>query len=694
MYKESFFAYLLRFVIWVAILCFTVMLYWSSLLVEQDLKRVKSDLNTIKAQIDTLKAKTPSTPEKLSFSEKPVKKTADRPHIKSEFPNLLAEDLFYSQTLPHMLGKDFVAQGTRRQATLGKPDSLHPFSAWAQVQEWISLCNLTLTRYEFGKYETFAPFMAIKIEARPVEGSDSPEYWIHLRENVFWQPLNPSWFPSNFPLSEHFLEKHPVTAHDFKLFYDAMLNPFVTEAQAVSLRTYYYDLEELRVIDDLTLVARWKSYPVKGEDGKVRQLNKYNAKSLTGGLQPLASFVYLYFADGNKIIEDDDHTDTYRNNSIWAQNFASHFAKNVIPSCGPWVFGGMTDRMVRFQRNLEHFFPLDVLVSNLEIEIKESSDTAWQAFKSGGLDFYVLQPDQLLELDEFLASPAYQEQAKNGLGINRLEYISRSYNYIGWNEARTLFANKKVRQAMTYAIDRKRIIKQFLNELGVEVTSSVYRFSPDYDSSIEPLPYDPDRARRMLEEEGWTDLEGDGIIKKTIDGKRVPFEYKLTFYAKNPLIKSIADYIVTAMKEVGILCTLNGVDIADISALFDDKNFDAYLLAWSLSDPPEDPRQLWYSTGAKEPGSSNSIGFANPEADWLIDQLTYEYDPEKRIAYFHRFDKTIYDEMPYTFLFTAKVLFLYREYLKGVFIPVERQDLIPGANVAEPQQNTFWLEST
>jgi len=691
MYKESLFFYLFRLLILCSLLAFMAMLYWSSLLVEEDLQKVQGDLKVIKEQIEYLKKEPQRTAEKSPSNDQMVEKSSARPHMKAEFPNILTEDAFYIKTLPAMLGPDFVPHGTRRQSSLGKPENLHPFSGWAQVQDWISYCTLTLTRYETGKYETYAPNMAIKIEARPVAGSDSPEYWIHLREDVFWQPLSPAWFPSNVQLADHFLTKHQVTAHDFKLYYDAVMNPFITEAMAVTLRTYYHDLEEFRVVDDLTFVVRWKSYPTKGEDGKIRRLNKYGAKNLTGSLQPLASFIYLYFSDGNKIVEGDEDPNTYRTNSIWAQNFASHFAKNIIPSCGPWIFSGMTERVIRFRRNPDHFFPLDALASNLEVEIKESSDNAWQSFKSGGLDFYALQPDQQLEFKDFIASPAYQEQEKNGLKINQLEYLARSYLYIGWNEARPLFASKKVRQAMTYAIDRKRIIKQFLSELGIEITGTFYRYSPDYDPTIVPLEFDPERAKRLLEEEGWFDTEGDGIIKKTIDGKRVPFTFELTFYAKNALIKSIADYAVTMLKEVGIQVNLKGVDIADMSSIFDDKNFDAYILAWTFSDPPEDPRQIWHSAGAKEKGSSNSIGFANAEIDWLIDQLTYEYDPQKRIAYFHRFDKILYEAMPYTFLFTSKVLFLYREYLQGVFIPAERQDLIPGANIAEPQQNLFWL---
>lgn len=96
--------------------------------------------------------------------------------------------------------------------------------------------------------------------------------------------------------------------------------------------------------------------------------------------------------------------------------------------------------------------------------------------------------------------------------------------------------------------------------------------------------------------------------------------------------------------------------------------------------------------GAKEKGSSNYIGFMNKEVDSIIDQLDYEYDPKKRIELYHRFCRIIHDQQPYTFMYVPKITMLYRNYLKNVFIPSERQDLVPGANIAEPESSVYWLD--
>jgi peptide/nickel transport system substrate-binding protein len=206
------------------------------------------------------------------------------------------------------------------------------------------------------------------------------------------------------------------------------------------------------------------------------------------------------------------------------------------------------------------------------------------------------------------------------------------------------------------------------------------------------LPFDPQQAKHILEEEGWYDSKGNGIIDKEINGQRIPFRFALTYYVKAPITKSICEYVANALKDIGIDCQLNGVDVADLSAAVDDKSFDAIVMAWGLGTPPEDPKQLWHSSGAKEKGSSNIIGFANKQIDEIIEKLQYEYDSKKRIELYHQFDRILYDEQPYTFLYSPKVMMLYREYLQNVFLPADRQDLIPGANIAEPDESIYWLK--
>ncbi len=705
MNKEPIGLYILRYVLALGLFAFMAMLYWSSVLIEEDIQEVRSSLTELHNDITQLRADTEKIRDDVlstlvqqqshqvnngqALQTQPKDIAAQ---TEDAYPNLLTSDPFYQVTLPKMLGPNFKPTGIRRAATVGVPNNLHPFSNWSNVATWVGQCSVAVSTMHFGIYETMAPDMALKLEERK-DSQGRSELWVHLRDNVFWQPLDPALLPPDIKLAPHFQKKHQVIADDFKFYFDAVMNPWVQQPGAVSLRNYLGDIEEFRVIDKLTFVVRWKTDKVTSAGGKVENKIKYIAKSWTGNLTPLASFVYQYFADGTKIVTDDKDPETYRKNSAWAQNFNDHWARNIIVSCGPWIFTGMTEREISFRRNPEYYLPYAALSEGMEVQFKETPEAVWQEFKAGKLDSYDLRPDELLEYQQFLESPTYKQQAaQQGMAVKRLDFVDRSFSYIGWNEAKVQFQSAKVRRALTMAIDRNRIIKQYLNGQGVEINGPFYRYSKDYDASITPWPYDPEEARRLLSEEGWNDTKGTGVIDKTVDGKSVPFRFTLTYYVKSPTAKAISEYIAQAVKEVGIVCDLHGVDVADLSAAFDDKSFDAIFLAWEQGSPPEEPKQLWYSSGAHEKGSSNSIGFANREVDKIIDTLQYEYGPEKRIDLYHRFDAIMHQEAPYTFMYTPKAIFIYRDYVQNVFLPTDRKDLVPGADVAQPQANVFWLK--
>lgn len=688
MKKEPLAFYLLRLALSLLMVGLIALLYWSNLLIEDQQRSLQTDVSELRSKIDELQ-ETLSKQPRVSLANTSSDIVANE--SVSPYPNLLEEDPFYEKTLPGILGPHFKPWGTLNTSTVAKPDNLHPFSNFVEIGTWTGMCLASVAKQKFGFYENFCPDMALRVERRLIPGTDLPEFWVFLRKEAVWQPLNKEHFPAGFELAPHFLKKHPVTAHDYKFFTDAVMNMYNQTPNAAPLRTLYGDLESLRVVDDHTFVVRWKSQEIE-ENGKKVPKVKYMAQMLVMGLRPLPSFLYQYFADGTKIVEEEQDPNIFINSSVWAQNFAKHWSKNVIPSCGAWIFNGLSDTQISFVRNKDFYLPLEVLVEEMETQFRDSPDAIWQDFKAAKLDYYNLQPDKKLELEQFLKSDLYAKQTANGKAIKRIDYLARSFFFIGWNEVKPYFTSKEVRQALTMSIDRQRIIREYLHDMGEEITGTFYKYSPSNDPSIEPFPYDVRRARALLEKEGWYDSDGDGIIDKEIDGKRVPFKFQMTYYVKNAIGKSISEYIATALKEVGIVCELNGLDIADLSSTFDDKTFDALMMGWSLGTPPEDPRQLWYSSGAKEKGSSNAIGFSNKEVDKIINTLDYEYNVAKRNELYHQFDKILYDEQPYTFLYSPKSTLLYREYIQNLFIPAERPDLVPGANITTPDLGVIYLK--
>jgi len=661
-------------------------LYWSFVLQEESLQRIEREIRSLKESLHDYKAVVPVEEERAAKKE--------RVHIDPALPNLLEEeeDSYFSVVLPQLLGENFTPKGIFRAGTLLSKDNLHPFTNEYPLTEWIQgYCSLPLAKKKLGFFDRYVNGAAIKIEERKTDSPDLTAFWVHLREGLFWHPLEKEGFSQHITLSDHFLKKHPVTAEDFAFHFQAFKNVHVDKSGAVSSRTLQRDMVDVKVIDPLTFVVYYKKTAFETSSGEVEYKLPYHARIQVFEMRPLASFVYKYGPDGKKLIEQDGEENFYRKSSVWAQQFTHHFAQNYIPSCGPFIFEKKTKEKISFRRNWNYFRPLEVLYEGKEVLFVDSVEALWRDFQAQKIDTCTLYPKQLIELETFLQSPFYLEQKKKGREIQKFEFLHKGYGYVGWNMKNPLFKEKKVRQALTLAVDIKRLIRQSVNGQGIEITGSFFPKWSSYDHSIKPWPYDPDEARRILHKEGWSDRDGDGIIEKEIDGVRIPFRFKLVYYNRNVNAKANAELLSLLYKEIGVDCIPHGVDSPELSNFLEDKSFDAVLMGW-VAQYPEDPRQLWHSAFAAVKGSSNYVGFENKEADELIEALYFEHDASKRKELSSRFHALIHEECPYLFLYNLKNTVAYWNTLKHVFIPEERQDLIPGANEHEPSLITGYKE--
>lgn len=675
MKKNDAFWSIVKAILLAVIALFLILNYWSSDQVEERLIKMQKKMDMMELKMENIH----SAP---APSFEPKKETAE---VDSPYPNIFVPDPFEDVTFPKMLGPNFKPYPLKFLATIGKPENLHPFSNWYMVSQAYSYCVGAAGKTKTGFYEIYSPFYATRIENRVAEDGKSGAYWVFLRKDLFWLPLKQSLFPDNIELAPQFLKSHPVTAHDFKFNFDTQMNPFSQEAAAVISRQQYDDVEKFEVVDDYTFYVQWRYKEVRPNEFKP----KYRATLLTIGLSPLPTFVYQYFPDGTKIISDDSAPDAYRTNSSFAQQFTEHWAKNYIVSIGPYDFAGMNDNGMRFTRNGKYYDPISALYSEVEIAFRNSQDSIWNDFKLDNMSTYELPSYQIPEYERFLASPLYSGQKLKGRAVKRLDYEARTFSYIGWNEKTALFQSKVVRQALSYGINVDRIIHDFLNDQAVRIVGPISNQSTNINPNLKPIPYDPVKAKALLESDGWKH-DGSGILKKVINGVETPFQFTINYFVKSTIGKAIVEFISTQLKEIGILCEPRGIEIADLSAKLDDKDFDAVMMAWVQSSPPEDPRQIWSSQGVGLKGSSNFISFSNARIDEIINLLDFEDDPAVRQKLYFEFQDIIFEEQPYTFLYSPITILLYREMVHNVFIPKDRQDLIPGAVVAEPLSNIFY----
>jgi peptide/nickel transport system substrate-binding protein len=260
--------------------------------------------------------------------------------------------------------------------------------------------------------------------------------------------------------------------------------------------------------------------------------------------------------------------------------------------------------------------------------------------KKGDLDYMGVRPIQWVRqtVSEKFTGSFY-----------RLEYYTPNYSYIAWNARNDLFADARVRQALTHLIDSDAILEKLLFGLGKRVAGTFYIYSRYYNNALTPREYDPHKAAALLRQAGWADSDNDGILDRR--GKKFSFVFTISSGSK------FAERLGTIMKEdfrkAGIDMEINRYEWAVFVQKLHKRDFDAVTLSWSLGYN-EDPYDLWHSS-QREAGF-NFVGFNDAEADAIMEKGRREFDAQRRTAMFRRLEEILYREQPYTFLFCSPAL--------------------------------------
>ncbi len=425
---------------------------------------------------------------------------------------------------------------------------------------------------------------------------DKMNYTIHLRPGVFWHDFTD-------PTTGERFENVEVTAEDFKFYMDIIKNPGI---ECEPARGSYEDLDRIEVIDKYTFKVYWKK-------------RYFRSEGLTLGLNPLPRHFYRF-----------EKAEEFNEN---------HKRNRMLVGCGAWVFESWEKgKEIVFRRNENYYAPKPYL-KKIRIRIITEPLARFQALRSGDIDYLErITPEQWINQTD-------DEEFKQKLRKHR--YPRWAYYYIGYNIRKELFADTRVRVAMTHLVDREKILKDVYFGLGRTVTNNFFIDGAYYDESIKPYPFDVEKAKDLLAEAGWEDTDDDGVLDK--DGK--PFEFTFLIRSGSAISSKIASIVKEDFAKAGVIANISSLEWSVFLERIEEWNFDVVNLGWGMAWDP-DPYQLWHSSQADLKKSSNHIGFKSEEVDQIIMEAREEFDLQKRIKLYHRLARILHEEQPYTFLTT------------------------------------------
>ena len=329
----------------------------------------------------------------------------------------------------------------------------------------------------------------------------------------------------------------------------------------------------------------------------------------------------------------------------------SELARHPIGT-GPYIFREwIAGQKITLEDNPDYYEGRPYIGRYIYRIIPDNS-TMYMELKAEGIDMMRISPIQYQRQTE---TPEFKAL------FNKYRYPMSAYTYMGYNLRNPLFSDKRVRQALTSAINKDEIVHGVLLGMG-QVAHGPYKPGTwPYNPHIRDFDYNPERARVLLAEAGWRKRNGDGILVK--DGK--PFQFTVLTNQGNDQRIRTAVIIQRRLKLIGIDMKIRVLEWASfITNFIDKRNFEAVILGWSIGQDP-DLFDIWNSrkTGVKE---LNFIGFNNKEVDELLEKGRTTFDMETRKRCYFRLQEILAEEQPYTFLYVPDDLQVVSARFRGI----------------------------
>ncbi len=263
------------------------------------------------------------------------------------------------------------------------------------------------------------------------------------------------------------------------------------------------------------------------------------------------------------------------------------------------------------------------------------------------------------DLVQNAVSPLMMPVVEDAEGFEIQSSPSFGYSYLGLNLEHPILSDVKVRQALAHAIDREQIVEYKFRGTARHSTGILVPEHWAYEGDVEQFEYDPERARELLDEAGYTAGDGD---------YRFELEFKVS---ANNFRRSLAHLIAQQLGEVGIYVRVRAYEWGTFFADVQSRNFELTTLTWPSVLEPNLMRWIFHSDNV--PGAdaraagANRGAYRNDEVDELLDRGKRETDREKRKKIYAEVQQILARELPYISLWHQDNVAVLREGTQGYY---------------------------
>lgn len=330
--------------------------------------------------------------------------------------------------------------------------------------------------------------------------------------------------------------------------------------------------------------------------------------------------------------------------------FTTKFRSHPVGT-GPYEFDKWIHGYEIVLKANPHYFMGAPHIKRLIYKIVPDSSSMFLMLKSNGISYMGLSPIQF----------RYESGSKKfNSRFKKYIHPSLSFTFLGYNLLDPLFKNIKVRQALSYAIDKKEIIKGALLGLGVHCYGPFMPGTYFYNKDVKRYNYNTAKALKLFNEAGWS-LK-NGVLEK--NGR--PFRFTILTPQGNQERLSAAEIIQQNLKKIGIKVGIRVMEWTSlISEFIMKKKFQTVLLGFTITPDPYDNASIFMSSNIV-PKGLNFTSFKDPEIDYLFRKARSTFDLKKQRAYYFKIQRILAKEAPYTFLYIPYAMPVVKKSIKGI----------------------------
>ena len=275
-----------------------------------------------------------------------------------------------------------------------------------------------------------------------------------------------------------------------------------------------------------------------------------------------------------------------------------------------------------------------------------TEDTRLQMLQTGEID-----------MDELAIGQDNVESTEASGFLSYQYFPTNGYGYMAFNHAKPALSDKVVRQALTTALNREKIVDSVYDQYASVVNVNQSKVSWAYYEGKNKYDYNLEKAKKMLDDAGWKP-GADGIREK--DGVKLSIHFVGT--SNNQVVDAILSVATDDWKELGVDFSSEKVDFNQMLAKQKAGEFDMLFMAWGLTANPNDG-DIYTSDG-----SYNRINYSNAKVDELYSKINSELDQDKQKELYKELYTEINEDLPCIFMYQRSDMWAMNGRVKGLDI--------------------------